>query len=98
MNGVDKFYHVAQSGVDSSLRSHGVGTRGEQLGNHGGLEALHISNLREDSPYILRKTHGGTETRTSSSHHNAIVLVIHYAVIFARTTSYRSDKPFPGPS
>ena len=91
-------YHVAQSSIDTSLRSHGVGTRGEQLGNHGGLEALRISNLRRDSAYILRKTHGGTETRTSSSHHNAIVLVIHYAVIFARTASYRSDTPFPGPS
>ena len=91
-------YHVAQSSVDTSLRSHGVGTRGEQLGNHGGLEALRISNLHRDSAYILRKTHGGTETRTSSSHHNAIVLVIHYAVIFARTAPYRSDTPFPGPS
>ena len=91
-------YHVAQSSVDTSLRSHGVGTRGEQLGNHGSLEALRISHLRRDGAYILRKTHGGTETRTSSSHHNAIVLVIHYTVIFARTASYRSDTPFPGPS
>lgn len=91
-------YHVAQSSVDTSLRSHGVRTRGEQFGNHGGLESLRISNSREHVSYILRKTHGGTKTRTSSSHHNAIVLVIHYAVIFAYTTSYRSDKPFPGPS
>ena len=65
----------------------------ERVGN-----SLVISNSHEHVPYILRKTHGGTKTRTSSSHHNAIVLVIHYAVIFAYTTSYRSDKPFPGPS
>ena len=57
-----------------------------------------MSHLHHDASYILRKTHGGTKTRTSGSHHNAIVLVIHYAVIFARTASYRSDTPFPGPS
>ena len=75
-----------------------MGTRGEQFGNHGSLEALRISNRHNNVAYILGKTHGSTKTRTSSSHHNAIVLVIHYAVIFAQTTSYRSDKPFPGPS
>lgn len=73
----------------------------ERVGNSLVITAVlnpYASAIPANVPYILRKTHGGTKTRTSSSHHNAIVLVIHYAVIFAYTTSYRSDKPFPGPS
>lgn len=61
--------HVSESGVDTSLRSDGVGSGGEQLGDTSGVEAS------------LGQTEGGSETGSTGSNNNTIVLVVDDGVL-----------------
>ena len=56
--------HISQSGIDTALGSNGVGTGGEELGNAGGLETG------------LGKAKSGSESGTSGTNNNCIILVV----------------------
>lgn len=58
--------HVAESSVDAALRSDSVGSGREELGDTGGVEAG------------LSETESGTETSTTGTNDEGIVLVILY--------------------
>mmetsp|Transcript_1013 Transcript_1013/g.1590 ORF Transcript_1013/g.1590 Transcript_1013/m.1590 type:complete len:256 (-) Transcript_1013:167-934(-) len=63
------FGHVAQGGIDASLRRHGVTSRGKQLGDAGRFESG------------FAQTHGGSKAGTAGPHHHGVVLVIDHRVI-----------------
>ena len=56
--------HVSERGVDTTLGGHGVGTRGEKLGDTSGVESS------------LGQTEGGAQTGTTRSNDDSIVLVV----------------------
>ncbi len=56
--------HVAQGGVDATLSSHCVGSRGEELGDASGFKT------------VLNKTYCGTKTGTSRSNNQSIISVV----------------------
>lgn len=56
--------HVAEGGVDATLGSDCVTSRGEELGNAGSVEAG------------LSETEGGTETGTTGTNNDRIVLMV----------------------
>jgi hypothetical protein len=55
--------HVAERGVDATLRGNSVRTRGEQLGNAGDVEAL------------LGQAESGAQTGATSTNDERVVLV-----------------------
>ena len=55
---------LAKSGVDTTLSGDGVRSRGEELRNTGSVEAS------------FRQTESGTQTGTSSTDNDGIVLVV----------------------
>ena len=61
--------HVAEGSVDPALGRHGVRSGGEELGDHGGLEAL------------LDQPEGGAKTSTSGSDHNSVIGVVNHGVL-----------------
>ena len=61
--------HVAEGGVDAALGRHSVGSGGEELGDHGGLEAL------------LDEAKGGSEAGASGSDDHGVIGVVHHGVL-----------------
>lgn len=60
---------LSQRSIDTTLRRHGMGPRGEQLADACGVEAS------------LSQTEGGSQARTTRSHDQRIVLVIYDGVV-----------------
>jgi hypothetical protein len=71
--------------VLAHLGSHGVGARGEQLGDHRRLEA------------VLRQAHGGTEARAAGAHHHGVKRVINCARAGSRRLKPVTLSPPPSP-
>jgi hypothetical protein len=61
--------HVSKGSIDSTLSSHRMGSGREQLRDAGGLEAS------------FGETEGSSETSSSSSDHNGIVLMVDDGII-----------------
>lgn len=63
--------HVSERGIDTALRSDGVRTRREQLGDTSSVEAG------------LGQTEGGAETGATSAYNKSIVLMVYHRVLVA---------------
>lgn len=64
--------HVTKSSVDTTLGGHGVGTGREKLGDTSGVEAS------------LGETESSTETSTTGTNNDSIVLVVDNGVLLGQ--------------